>query len=176
MGVAHTKRCSHCNLAIDYVSSDIGRSVVCKNCSSKFELTVPDEVEDRFKRSEAVAKALADKWAHHDHISDPKPFEDPNGFFHQLIKFTEGKSALSQKIAGAGIHTIPPTEDYLLTLAKLREVTHKDLEPLPEKARNAFIELRTAINKYCNDYFMKPSVWYVLKRYIFDLWGLIAHR
>lgn len=92
-------------------------------------------------------RKLREKWDNHDHLTDPKPFEDINGFIQQIIKFSKGKGELAKKIEGAGIFCFPPTEDLHATYEKFIQVTAEDLQCLPMIVQNSFLSFRESLRQ-----------------------------
>ena len=104
---------------------------------------------DRADGEQEAARAVWDaKWRNHDHIADPQPSGDFNGFFDAVRSYAAERGlAMAEILARAGVFTIPPTEDYGETLLALRRVSTDELGKLPANVRTALMTVRQDLEK-----------------------------
>jgi hypothetical protein len=137
-----------CGRQFDFVSSDIGTTTCCPNCGRAIEVAVPADVQEQLDTADREREALNAEWRDHDHITDPQPWGDFNGFFDAVRNYAADRNlAMAQLLAHAGVFTAPPTEDYAETLLALRRVSADELRELPPQLREALLEVRQALEK-----------------------------
>lgn len=104
-----------------------------------------DEGARRSKEERAAWKA---KWGHHDHIADPQPYGDFNGFFDAVRGYARKRGlAMGEILESAGIFSIPATESYGETLFALRRVSVEELSMLPPQVQDALRRVREDLEK-----------------------------
>jgi hypothetical protein len=137
--MAHHVSCPSCGHPVRYASSDAGTERPCSACGSTFTLPLPDDVQEVMRASEQRASRAREelereqaRWANHDHIANPEPWGDFNGFFETVRTYARRRGlAMAETLRRAGLFTIPPTEDYGETLLALRRVREDELRRLP---------------------------------------------
>ena len=124
----------------------------CSGCGHEIPIPFPREVQEQQDRSDAARdQARAEwkaKWGNHNHIVDPQPLEDFNGFFDAVRAFAfQHQLTMAEILKPAGIFGVPATEDYGRTLRALQLVPEEELRQLPPQLQEALLEVRRALEK-----------------------------
>jgi hypothetical protein len=99
----------------------MGTSKPCPGCGRECEIQPSRLARDLVDRVTQAKEQHARQWAHHDHVSEPRPLEDPNGFLGAVRAYgREHGLRLASLLAGAGFFGYPATEYSRKTLDTLR--------------------------------------------------------
>lgn len=142
-------RCSSCGLQFSYLSSEIGTLRACSRCGHETRVPIPTDVQAQLEEREREQAEWNAKWGKHDHIQDPQPFQDINGFFDAVRAFAARHGlAMAGILAPAGVFGIPATEHYGETLQALRRVPAEELEQLPPQLQTALLQVQRELERY----------------------------
>src|SRR5436309_1251678 len=144
--------CPRCSSPVPYVSSEIGTAKTCPSCGKELTVPVPTNVQaqqdSRDESAEAARRAWDQRWGKHDHIEDPQPQEDFNGFFRAVRAYSADRGLMMADLLGrAGIFGLPPTEDYCETLKIIGLLPPDEVRQLPSKVQQALRQVEAALKR-----------------------------
>lgn len=125
-------------------SSEIGTLRECASCNQSTRVPCSEIVQTTLRNQEQEQLTEVSRWAAHDHIVDPQPEGDINGFFRAVRDYAcrHGLLKMAETLKLTGVFTIPATEDHGHNLLALQRLVAADVANLPPLVADALRRLQ----------------------------------